>query len=98
MPMKTRTNKKGTWKRTEITPVLPTAGQKFPFSFEVKIILFEIFANFLNSFDGSHGTPKGVLPYPGWEELLQSCKPASLMFSKLCSVRSAKLFCIYNLA
>jgi len=33
MPMKTRTNKRGAWTRTEIIPVRPTAGQKFPFSF-----------------------------------------------------------------
>jgi hypothetical protein len=46
MPMKTRTNKRGTWTRTEITLVLPTAGQKFPFSFEGKIVLFDIFSDF----------------------------------------------------
>jgi hypothetical protein len=42
-----RTKQRGSWKRTEITPVLPNAGQKFFQNFEAIWIFLAVLQKFL---------------------------------------------------
>jgi len=51
------------WLRTEITPILPIAGQKFRRYFEVRLIFLAVYNNFYLFIYSttSRGTSKGVL-------------------------------------
>jgi hypothetical protein len=60
-----RTKQRGSWKRTEIIPVLPTAGQKFFQYFEVIWIFFSGIAEIFIYFK----IPKDVTRDPGEETL-----------------------------
>lgn len=62
------TKQRGSWKRTEITPVLPTAGQKLFQYFEV-IWIFSGIAGIFIYFTISRKIPNEVTRNPGQETL-----------------------------
>jgi hypothetical protein len=55
-----RKKQRGSWKHTEITPVLPTAGQKFFQYFEVIWIFFSAIAEMFIYFTISRKIPNDV--------------------------------------
>jgi hypothetical protein len=65
---KTETKQRSSWKRTEITPVIPTAGENFLKYFEGYLVFFAVFQICINFFFFTipRGTPNDVLGNSGF--------------------------------